>query len=189
MVLLVVLCCAGCRLPPDGIQPATPCRAQAVVFDIDGTLTPDVQSIFKVRPDAAEAVNLYADKGYAIIYLSARIKLLQRSIPNWLEKNGFPEGNLQVPETSGDGKDHAQFKEKVLREFIAQGWTIAFAYGDSSTDFEAYAAVGIPKEYIFALQREGDQSCQTGEWSTCLGGWSEHIEFIEMSVAPVIENP
>ncbi len=184
MMLVVVLLCAGCTLLPDEVPTATPCRTQAVVFDVDGTLTPDVQSIFRVRPNAAEAVSLFSDKGYKIVYLTARIKFLQVRIPAWLEKNGFPEGSLHVTETSEDRKDHVRFKERILREFIAQGWTIVFAYGDSSSDFEAYAAVGIPKEHVFALKREGDQECQTGEWGMCLGGWTEHIEYIENAVAP-----
>ena len=112
----------------------------AVVFDIDGTLTPKVHPMNTAREHAAQ--------------------------------------------TAEDRKQPAAFKTALLNECIDRGWTIEYAYGDSSTDFEAYAAVGIPQERVFALQREGDTSCQPGEWSVCLGGWTEQLEHLRHSVAP-----
>lgn len=49
------------------------------------------------------------------------------------------------------------------------------AYGDSSTDFEAYADVGIKKDQVFALQRIGETSCQPGIWAKCFSSWTEQI--------------
>ena len=84
-ILLLALLCASCALRSFEIQ-KTPLKPdQAVVFDIDGTLTPKVSAIFTAREDAANAVRLYADKGYKIVYLSARPNLLQAGIPNWLK--------------------------------------------------------------------------------------------------------
>ena len=183
-ILILMLAVSGCALTsapiqPAPIQPAPQVRAQAVVFDIDGTLTPDVMSIFKVRPEAAEAAQLYADKGFTIIYLSARIKIFQSNIPGWLKKYNFPDGPIHVPETRADGENHAAFKTRILEKYLSEGWTLAYAYGDSSSDFEAYTAVGIPKEHIFALQRKGDDACQPGIWNACLKNWNEQIDFIE----------
>ena len=53
---------------------------QAVVFDIDGTLTPNVYAIAIARPNAAEAATLYADAGIEIIYLTARVRLFQDGV-------------------------------------------------------------------------------------------------------------
>ena len=50
--------CGGAECKPSPIE--------SVVFDIDGTLTPDVMNISGVRPDAARAVQAFADKGYKI---------------------------------------------------------------------------------------------------------------------------
>jgi len=152
---------------------------QVVVFDIDGTLTPSQPAIFSVREGAAKSAKLYSDNGYKILYLSARIKLFQSRIPSWLKSNGFPEGNIQVPKSSEESNDHAYFKTKILSEFKSKGWELFAAYGDSSTDFIAYKNVGIPKERVFAVKREGGESCQTGTWSKCFESWNEHLEQIE----------
>ena len=176
--LVLILCSSCAPLPPADIPPATYCHAPAVIFDIDGTLTPRVSAIFTARPDAAKVVKVLADKGFEIFYLSARMLWLSSWIPNWLQKNGFPAGGVHVAQTREDRRDPAQFKTRKLKEFIDQGWSINQAYGDSSTDFEAYTSVGIPKQQVFALLRSGDTDCQPGDWATCLKSWSEHLDFV-----------
>lgn len=177
IVLLIILCSSCAQLPAD-IPYAPQQHAKAVVFDIDGTLTPSPLKYREARSDAAQAVHFFADQGRKIIYLSARIRPLQSSIPAWLKENGFPDGSIYVTQTAEDGWNHAQFKTRILRDIQAHGWEIEYAYGDSSTDFEAYAAVGLPKERVFALRREGDAHCQPGIWQACLNGWTEHIKSI-----------
>ncbi len=178
IILLVVMLCSSCAQLPAHIPNAPQKQAQAVVFDIDGTLTPRPIKIWKARRDAAKTVHIFADKGYKIIYLSARIKLFQANIPNWLKKEGFPDGSIHVPETAEDDMDPIHFKTRILQDFLAHGWKVEFAYGDSSTDFDAYSAVGIPKERVFALRREGETLCQPGAWKICLNGWTEHMDSI-----------
>jgi phosphatidate phosphatase PAH1 len=185
LVLVTMLCGCSGQLPPADIPPAQPGEAMAAVFDIDGTLTPKVHAMNTAREHAAEALNILADKGYRIIYLSARIRSHSAGIPAWLQANGFPDGTVHAAQTADDRKQPAVFKITVLNEYNDRGWSIQYAYGDSSTDFEAYAAAGIPKERVFALQREGDTSCQPGEWSVCLGGWTEHLDHLRHSVLPV----
>lgn len=188
-ILSAVLSC-GCTEQPPPAE-ATEIRSpqeMAVVFDIDGTLTPKVVAVGKVRPDAAEVASTLAGKGYLIIYLSARVKALSSGIPAWLSENGFPDGIIRIAETAQERRHPATFKEGVLTELIEQGWNVRYAYGDSSTDFEAYAAVGIPRERVFALLREGKKACQPGEWNTCLVGWTEHLDFIRQSVPPVTHD-
>jgi len=177
--LILILVVSGCALKPDPVLPAPHTRARAVVFDIDGTLTPDVKSIYSVRPDAAKAVQLYADRGFTVIYLSARIKLFQSGIPGWLQKNNFPEGPIHVPETRADAENHAAFKTRILKAYQKKGWILTDAYGDSTTDFEAYRSVGIPTQHIFALQRRGDSLCRPGDWNRCLENWGEQLDYIQ----------
>lgn len=178
-VFSLIVLLSGCALQPDPVPHAPEPEARAVVFDIDGTLTPDVIRVFKVRPHAAAAVQAYADRGYRIIYLTARVRPMQFNILNWLEKHRFPEGSLHVAANFGEGKDHAAFKTKVLNEYVSNGWKLAYAYGDSSTDFEAYRAAGIPAEHIFALLRKSDEQCRPGAYSACLPSWEDHLGFIE----------
>ena len=176
-ILLMALLVSSCaQLPPTAIQDAPKKHDKAVVFDIDGTLTPTPLKFWKARTDAAKTVHYFADKGMQIIYLTARVEPLQSNIPSWLKDNGFPDGSIHVTESAEDRNNHAQFKARILREFVAHGWIIEYAYGDSSTDFEAYAAVGIPKEHVFALLREGDTACQPGVWKVCLNGWTGYID-------------
>lgn len=174
----LALLCTGCTLLPEEVQ-TTPLKPdQAVVFDIDGTLTPRPRAIFTAREDAATAARIFADKGYKIIYLSARVRLLQSGIPEWLAENRFPAGSLHVPRSHADSGDHAAFKTRILQRYQQNGWRFVAAYGDSSTDFDAYAAVGINKDNVFALQRAGQSVCQPGVWRQCLVTWTEHLDTI-----------
>jgi len=176
LLIFTVLLISSCaQLPPADIPTAPKQHASAVVFDIDGTLTPSPLKFWQPRDDAAKVVQNFADKGVKIFYLTARVTLLQSNIPDWLQEHGFPSGGIYVTQNAQDRNDHAQFKARILRELLAHGWKIEYAYGDSSTDFEAYAAVGIPKPHVFALLRAGDKDCQPGVWQACLNGWSSYL--------------
>lgn len=182
LLLTIGLICGCSQLPAPAVPAAPTTNALAVVFDIDGTLTPSVMAFTEARPDAAKAVHTFADRGYRVIYLSTRVSVLQRGIPEWLQENGFPPSSVHVALTDADHDDPAAFKARILKEYRAQGWTLAGAYGDSSTDFEAYANAGIPKAKVFALLRRGDTRCQSGVWQQCLAGWGEHLPYIQSKV-------
>lgn len=188
ITLLVFTLYGCCALRPDEIPSAPKKQAPAVVFDIDGTLTPKVISVSVARTDAAKAVRIFADKGYKIIYLSARVIWLQAGVPDWLKENGFPDGNIQLSQTNEEHDNPREFKARVLRRFIEHGWDVRYAYGDSSTDFAAYDDVKISKERVFALQRDGETKCEDGAWKACLKGWTEHLDFVSKSVQSVLEN-
>ena len=189
IILSVAVLCSSCaQLPPAAVADAPPRQAQAVVFDIDGTLTPAVSTIFEAREDAARGVRMFADKGYTIIYLSTRVSWFSANIPGWLKDNGFPAGSLHVAQTDEDRNRPDAYKTRMLKDFMAHGWRVRFAYGDSSTDFSAYAATGIPKESVFALRRRYEADCQPGEWKACLKGWTEHLDFVTRSVPSALPN-
>ncbi|MGV8923418.1 MAG: LNS2 domain-containing protein [Thermomonas sp.] len=144
-----------------------------VVFDVDGTLTPTVARIFSVRPDAAAVVRIYAGRGHRIVYLTARAPALQGTLRAFLSRRGFPPGDLVAPKDQAEHAAPAAFKARALADYLAHGWGITAAYGDSSSDFEAYARAGIPRERVFALRRVGATHCQPGVWSACLAGWEQ----------------
>jgi phosphatidate phosphatase PAH1 len=180
--------CNGCaQLPYAAIPTAPRADAKAVVFDIDGTLTPDVTAVFEVREDAAEAVNAYAAKGYEIVYLSTRVSWLSAGVPDWLEERGFPKGSVHIAQTRSERDRPELYKIGVLESYKKHGWRLVYAYGDSSTDLAAYAAVGIPQEQVFALRRRGESDCQPGPVAACLGGWTEHLPFVAESVRNAME--
>lgn len=182
-ILLLAILCSGCALRAHDIQPATPKQNQAVVFDIDGTLTPKKLAFSIARDDATTAAQLFADNDFLIIYLTARRRSLQSGIPGWLKRKGFPEGSIQVRNKT-DSRNHTTFKKRVLKEFQENGWNLFAAYGDKSTDFEAYSAVGIDRSRIFALQIAEKDSCEPGIWAICLESWTEHIDHIANMVRP-----
>jgi hypothetical protein len=168
--------CAGCTLTPHVVEPPPPDRNLAVVFDIDGTLTTRVHTIRSTRTGAVPAVQAYADAGYRIIYLSARHPLFQWHIPLWMERHGFPDGAIHVTESREHRSDHAAFKHGVLEEYVDKGWNLVAAYGDSTSDFDAYADAGIDPSSVYALKREGARECEPGTWVECLANWPERLE-------------
>ena len=168
---------AGCvRLPVVVVPQAAAGARGLVVFDIDGTLTPTVARIFSVRPDASAVARRYAERGHRIVYLTARAPALQGLLRRYLSRNGFPPGDLVAPTHQSEQRAPVAFKARVLADFRAHGWDIAAAYGDSSSDFEAYARAGIPRERVFALRRVGATHCQAGAWILCLPGWTPRLE-------------
>lgn len=179
LFLFALLLCSCAQLPPTEVPLASQTQRQAVVFDIDGTLTPQIGSVFEPRPDAARALNMFAAKGYRIVYLTARVPIFQAGLPDWLTRNGFPQGDLHVAQNGEQRSQPDKFKARILNEYIQRGWFIAYAYGDASTDFRAYAGAGIPRERIFALKRQGARNCDRGDYRLCLDGWSENLPFIE----------
>lgn len=92
-----------------------------------------------------------------------------------MKKNHFHEGSIHVPQTKIDSSDNSAFKKNILNMYKEKGWEFVAAFGDSSTDFEAYADVGIKKSQVFALQRVGKTSCKPGIWEKCYSSWTEQI--------------
>jgi acid phosphatase class B len=184
MAVALALSLSACALiPPVDVPPMSGKQSQAVVFDIDGTLTPRDVDVFEPRPSAAQAVNAFKTKGYAIVYITTRVPLFQAELPNWLKQNGFPPGTLHVAQTADERARPDQYKAGILARYVNAGWKLAYAYGDSTTDFEAYAKVGIPKERVYALKRRGESDCQQGAYALCLDGWAQHLPFIASDVA------
>lgn len=176
---------AACTtLPPYAVPAPEYPRQGLVAVDIDGTLTPRDSAFLEAREGAAQALATYVRKGYTIVYLSARIPLLQQGLPDWLRRHEFPNGPLHVAQSAGDRTQVDRFKADVLRVYVRRGWRLAFAYGDSSTDFQAYAEAGFRPEQVYAIRRRSDPNCQPGAYILCLGGWTEHLPEIERMLAP-----
>lgn len=176
LLLAAVLAFAGCGLQPASTSPPP---GPALAFDIDGTLTPSPTDILHARPDAAAAVNAWAAKGYAILYLSARDQQLRSATQAWLDLQGFPRGDLvMAPTILVTDAATETYKVGALSSLAAQGYLVQYAYGDSSTDFGAYAAAGIQLEHVLALLRDGQDTCQPGSYAACLDSFGPHMAWI-----------
>ncbi|HEX8611405.1 MAG TPA: hypothetical protein VF800_08980 [Telluria sp.] len=128
-----------------------------IVFDIDGTLTTsdfqayaDYAGVKTATPyrHAPEVVKAWRDKGYQLIFLSAR--------PYWVAKNGRAWLGIQEiapwhyhsnPYSGGPvPPDTQQFKGDYVRHLReAVGLNIVRVYGNALTDIGAYADAGIAK--------------------------------------------
>jgi phosphatidate phosphatase PAH1 len=150
------------------VEPGT----QAVLFDIDGTLTlNDFESVgdyLGINTAAAyfyvpETVNTYIDKGYCIAYLSARPYWLMNDTREWLSEKSIPLWHVH---TNPDAelfskKDTAAYKLDYINQLKDNGLAIIRAYGNAESDIAAYADSGIPKAETYIIgEFAGDDNTQ-----------------------------
>ena len=156
-------------------------RRPAVVFDIDGTLTTEPIDPVNPREGAQEAVRRYVDKGYEVVYVTARPDLFESVTEAWLRLNDFPELRLEMaPGVVIDDEETAELKTGTLEELEEElGIEFRYAYGDSASDFVAYETMGIPSTGVFALQREGRTDCEPGAYEACLEDFLDHLSVID----------
>ncbi|MCM1990956.1 HAD family acid phosphatase [Oceanirhabdus seepicola] len=143
-----------------------------VIFDIDGTLTIsdnelikesfyeflDVHYKPKAYKDAYKVVNYYKDKGYNILYLTARPSWLISNTLNWLKENGFPFGILHTNETGIPSTYADIYKSMYLKTIISKGANINYLYGNALTDISAYKSINISHDKIFIVGEHGGKS-------------------------------
>lgn len=179
VLALAVVGGAGCKPLPPPPPPPPDDAAPVVVFDIDGTLTDD-ELTETPHPGATQAVNAYVEKGYDVVYVTARWDLILRgSTESWLADNGFPDEELYMaPSLLVTEESRVEFKTDTLTDIEAAKDQVVYAYGDSSSDFDAYANVGVPASKVFALQRASASECQPGVWATCLPDYVGHLSYI-----------
>jgi len=135
-----------------------PAGSKVVVSDIDGTLTLDDTELIKQVGDASYVPKLmtggdhllqaWANKGYPIVYLTARPHELRAESRGWLTDLGFPTGPLI---TTNGGSETAAYKTLWLERMTSFGWDIVAAYGNADTDITAYANAGIPLTQTFIV--------------------------------------
>lgn len=158
-------------------QPLVPCQS-AIITDIDETLTTsDSEWLKKVvmpsydpamRPDANTLMQGYAALGYHIFYLTARGELLslldgtsaREATRTWLEDHDFPFENGHLFLSSGlAALDEAAvtYKQGKIEDLMADGWSIAYAYGNALSDIAAFKGAGIPDDRIFLVGKLAGQ--------------------------------
>lgn len=134
-----------------------------VLFDIDGTLTTsdfeayaDYAGVRTATPyrHAPEMVQAYRDKGYQLIFLSARPYWVTRDGREWLGiQNIVPWHYHSNPYSAGPvPPDIQRFKGdyiRHLREVV--GLNIVRAYGNATTDIGAYEDAGLPKAETYII--------------------------------------
>ena len=185
-------CTEGSNPPPhssdtdsgsSNCDPATDASKTAVMFDIDGTLTTsDAEFATQIvnpkhdpamRPDANKLAQGYAALGYKVMYVTARGSGLSLSDGTsatdatnaWLAGHGFPQLKNTVFLASGiglTGTAATSYKTDVMNTLKKQGYVLSYAYGNSTTDIDAYRNVNIANDHIFLVGSASDQASSYG---------------------------
>lgn len=179
----------------------------AIVTDIDETLTiSDAEFIMQIadgtydpveREGAQELIMAYADLGYRIMYLTARsedIVLLgtgetaREATERWLLEHDFPTDpttTLVVLSPMFVLDDSAvEFKTGALMDQQAAGWRFDYAYGNATSDIDAYANAGIDLATTFII---GEHAGEGGTVAVAGEGWVEHTAAHVPTVPAVCE--
>lgn len=194
--------------PDAAPEPAT-CTVPgvAIVADIDETLTTsDLEWITQMligthdpaeRPGASDMMQAYADRGFFILYLTARPatttlgftgETATDATARWLVEHEFPTDpartRLILSPDLVLGDATTTYKAGALQDMQAEGFTFAYAYGNATTDIAAYAAAGIPKDVTFII---GAQAGVDNTVAIPGDGWLDHTATHVAAVDPVCE--
>lgn len=172
---------------------------EAVLFDIDGTLTlsdgeayADYAGVRRATPyeQAAQTVQAYRDKGYRILYLTARPYWVTRDGRDWLSEQGLPAWHYRTKMYGGFPTRRGTVAHKAdyiryLREEV--GLNIVRAYGNAATDITAYAEAGLPKQETWIIgEHAGKEQTQALQ-----GDYRQHLREVVAAtpVAACMQEP
>lgn len=161
------------------VGPAT----RLVVSDVDGTLTESEMAAFtstrppRANPGAANVLRTLAERGYDIVYLTARPEWHVPTTRRWLAANRFPPGLLRTTTTTtglfGDGA--RDFKTAEIRGFAQRlGRAPDIAFGNMPSDVQAYASAGVPAagRYFYRLDGDAGGGVVHRDYRTLVAGFS-----------------
>lgn len=163
-------------------------KRDAVLFDIDGTLTlNDFEAVgdylgisnAQAYGYAKQTVKAYQEKGYQILYLSARPYWLMKNSRAWLRSQDLLPWHVHSNANAEllEHKDTADYKQKYIKQLQANGIHIFRAYGNANTDIQAYAEAGIPKTSTYII---GENAGKDGTQAIS-GDYSYHYSTLVMN--------
>lgn len=158
---------AGDQTSTDLVIDVVPKGTPVVVSDVDGTLTATETaeypallsgSLPEPQPKAADTLAALSAKGYRIVYLTARPEWLTGRTKEFLSKNGFPPGIVHTTTglTGALGAAASTFKTGELAMLAAHGMKVEWAFGNQSSDADAYDAAKIQPLDRRVLLRQAD---------------------------------
>jgi len=165
---------------------------QAVVFDIDGTLTTDDAEVIEdwagyttaeMYPYADQVVRYYVERGFHIVMVTGRPYWLAVETRGWLADRAMPSHSIRFTSDNGttiSGEETQAYKTGYLQGLIdACGLEILRVYGNAVTDIGAYAAVGVPKSETFIIgENAGQEQTQAVICEGC--GYQDHyLDFLQ----------
>lgn len=197
LVGLTLPSCAGNSGGSDSSSSGGPVEClEAIVFDIDETLTISDEEWDMQKADgtydpvereaASELVDAYAERGYYIVYLTARSKTwvlggTEETSPDathrWLVEHGFPidDGRSRMIMSNKiiSGDSVRAYKAAALLDMQAEGLGFEAAYGNAVTDIAAYADANIPTAVTFIIDEHAGEEGTVGIVGD---SWKPHLE-------------
>jgi phosphatidate phosphatase PAH1 len=157
---------------------------EAVIFDIDGTITCNDYETGFIKRKSRAAVQAYLDLRYHVVLLTARPQNLQWYTRQFLTLWGFPLDDLAAmvfaPQRLQSDQQKRIYKRTAILNLTKDlNLEFKYAYGDSTTDFLAYQDAVIDSSRVFALRRFNEADCLPGNWSQCLDDYVDHLEYME----------
>ncbi len=150
-----------------------PTNTPVVVFNIAGTLLAKKDEKAAALPGAVELTRAYAEHGYLVAYIAGNIG--EREAREWLVENGFSSGVVMANNGAsyhrlwlGEGsqrdvvRDPKGFRSSVAEDFRVDalnairdaGLLVDAAYGNASTDAQAFGRAGLGSEQIWLTENE-----------------------------------
>jgi phosphatidate phosphatase PAH1 len=153
---------AGVGTYADSFLDIVPAGTPIIVSDVDGTLTSSENAEYMdlllgktptTHDGAPEAFSTLAAKGYRVMYLTARPEILTSRTREFLKERGFPAGIVHTSSNTtgaGAGDSAATYKTAELALLKQKGLVVEYAFGNRTTDSDAYATVvADPQHRIF----------------------------------------
>lgn len=165
-----------------------PSGTKFVLTDIDGTMTLSDEELFKQikegsydpleNASASALMNKWHDKGYEIVYLTARPHNFRAETRAWLVAHGFPVGGVISANTLVFDQSARDYKSAWAKRLLEDyGWKVVAAYGNAESDIQAYEDAAIPKNITFIV---GPFAGASGTQTIADNDYGDHIaEFVE----------
>jgi hypothetical protein len=160
-----------------------PVGTKLVVTDIDGTLTLSDDELFKQIDDGTYAplqnesadllMNAWFDKGYRVVYLTARPHEFRSETRAWLRDEGFPPGPVITANSLVFDESARTYKRSWVNRLLQDfQWEVVAAYGNAASDIDAYEDAGIPKDITFII---GEFAGANGTQAIANNDFSDHV--------------
>jgi phosphatidate phosphatase PAH1 len=178
-------------------------NTSTVVFDIDGTLTTtDFQLVSELfsdifngsyvadfYPDGRETTLAWRDSGAFVVFVTARPDWLRPMTSNSLIAGGFPRAALHFTDTNGQSVPTSggtgQYKIDFLALLKSQAQVnFVAAYGNASTDIEAYEANAIAKDVTYIIGANGGDA-----GTTAIESYTAHLPTITPIPTAAVPGP
>jgi phosphatidate phosphatase PAH1 len=156
---------------------------QFVLSDIDGTLTQSDDELFaeigdptydqQTKGSAIELIQAWDDKGYGLVYLTARPGDFRPMTEAWKARRGLPHGLTQFAFSLVFDATARAYKAEFISTLLNDmQWEIVAAYGNATSDIEAYADAGIPLDVTFII---GEHAGESGTVAIPNDDYAAHI--------------